>query len=297
MLLFQGVLYGLLAAATFGLIPLFTLPLIKAGYSIPCILFYRFFLGAVAMGIFLRLRHHSLLAGKEDSLRLFILGFVYIISGIPFFTAFHYIDSGLVATLQFSYPVLVVVLMVCFFREKLTVATAAAVLMAVSGAAVLSLNPAGGVANIAGVALALCSAVLTAIYVTGIQVMPLKEASGLCITMYPLLCGSFYSFIYAVWDGSLVLPRTAEDWGCFVLQAVVTCVISNAALVAAVKRIGSTLAAVLGASEPLVAVSIGVLVFHEQFTWRTVLGVACIIGSVLVVMLAPQWRARAARAV
>lgn len=38
----KGFLYGLATSVTFGLIPLFTLPLMKGGMALDSILFYRF---------------------------------------------------------------------------------------------------------------------------------------------------------------------------------------------------------------------------------------------------------------
>ncbi len=76
------------------------------------------------------------------------------------------------------------------------------------------------------------------------------------------------------------------------LQALVTAVISNLALVLAVQRIGSTLAAVLGATEPLTAVLVGIIVFDEASTLTVWCGVALVCLSVALVMLGPQWLAR-----
>ena len=76
------------------------------------------------------------------------------------------------------------------------------------------------------------------------------------------------------------------------LQALVTAVISNLALVLAVQRIGSTLASVLGATEPLTAVLVGILVFEEASTLTVWCGVALVCLSVAVVMLGPQWLRR-----
>lgn len=286
--LLQGAFYGLLAAVTFGLIPLFTLPVIEAGYSVHCILFYRFFLGFIAMALLLRSKNMPILVNRRDSIKLTGLGSLYMLSGIPFFSALAYLDSGVVATVQFSYPVLVVVIMVCFFGEKLKISTACAVLMAFGGVALLSIGDVTGPINATGISLTILSATLTALYVTGLQVIPLQApASGISITIYPFMCGTVFTALFALANGTLEFPRTPEHFMYFALQALVTGVVSNVALVAAVKRIGSTLAAVLGAIEPVVAVSVGVMVFGEAFTAQRGLGAGCIVSSVLVVMLAP----------
>lgn len=45
----KGFAYGILTSATFGLIPLFTLPLMAKGMQFDSILFYRFLFAAIAL--------------------------------------------------------------------------------------------------------------------------------------------------------------------------------------------------------------------------------------------------------
>jgi drug/metabolite transporter (DMT)-like permease len=54
-------------------------------------------------------------------------------------------------------------------------------------------------------------------------------------------------------------------------------------MVKAVKIIGSTPTAILGALEPVTAVTIGVLVFGEILTGRLVAGILLILGSVVLI--------------
>lgn len=56
-------------------------------------------------------------------------------------------------------------------------------------------------------------------------------------------------------------------------------------MVKAVKIIGSTPTAILGALEPITAVSIGVLVFNEVLTTRLVLGIIFILASTTLVAI------------
>lgn len=49
----KGVLLAIISSSTFGLIPLFALPAIREGVGLDSVLFYRFAISAVAVGIFL----------------------------------------------------------------------------------------------------------------------------------------------------------------------------------------------------------------------------------------------------
>ena len=56
----KGVLYAVVSSATFGLIPLFSIPLLHAGMASPTILFYRMLLSAAIM---------AAVAAAESSMR------------------------------------------------------------------------------------------------------------------------------------------------------------------------------------------------------------------------------------
>ena len=60
-------------------------------------------------------------------------------------------------------------------------------------------------------------------------------------------------------------------------------VLSLIFMVKAVKSIGSTPTAIFGALEPVTAVAIGVLVFGEILTGRLIVGIALILGSVILI--------------
>ena len=292
----QGFLYGLASSCSFGLIPLFTLPLMAQGMNTGSILAYRFAISAVVMAVLLVARRQPLLVCFADLWRLAALGFFYATAAITFFFAFRHLDSGVVATLQFSYPVYVVLYMLCFCQEKARWTTFVAMAMSIAGVAMLSLHGGGGGKfSLLGVGVALFSALLNAGYVAGIQATRLRVSSGLTITFFLMLFGALYSTAYALWDGSLMLAQ-GDQWGLLLMLGVVTGVISNLTLVESIRRIGSTLASVLGALEPVTAVSVGVLVFHEAFTWRTCTGTLLIIGAVMLIMLAPRLGRRRAAA-
>lgn len=52
----------------------------------------------------------------------------------------------------------------------------------------------------------------------------------------------------------------------------------------AIKNIGSTPSAILGALEPVTAVVIGVTVFDEAFSLRLAIGIALILSAVIIIV-------------
>ena len=105
---------------------------------------------------------------------------------------------------------------------------------------------------------------------------------------------TFYVFLFSaiiLFAGMLIADITVQPipnrvtLGNLVMLALVPTVVSNLALVRAIKNIGSTLTSVLGAMEPVTAVCVGILIFGEPFTSSIGLGIGLIITAVTVIIL------------
>ncbi len=218
---------------------------------------------------------------------------MYMLAALTFFWSFAYLPSGVAATIHFLYPVMVMLFMVFFFGERFSPVTALGILLALGGVFLLgNASPSQGGITDKGLILALLSALCNALYVTGIFAARLRCANGLIITFWLLLFSTLTSLGNALATDSFQWLASRWQMEQIFLQALVTAVISNLALVLAVQRIGSTLAAVLGATEPLTAVLVGIFVFDEASTLTVWCGVALVCLSVALVMLGPQWLAR-----
>lgn len=293
----MGVLYGLMSSAAFGLIPLFTIPLLACGISADMALVYRFVIATFVMGIILAARGESFRIGPAAFCKISGLALFYMLAVLLFFQAFSYLPSGLVATLQFLYPVMVIVIMVAFFHERLRWQTCLAVLLAVLGVALLSLGapaeaPADAVWNggsiLAGIALSLLAGLFNGLYFVGIKVAKLSRINGLVLTFYVMLAGAVFCIINALFQGGLVFITTPRELLIALLLALVTAVFSNLTLILSIRRVGPTLASILGVMEPVAAMTVGILVFGEPFTIAIAAGCAVIAASVMVALKAPQ---------
>lgn len=299
----SGILLGLFSSTTFGMIPLFTLPLLQAGICAQTALAYRFTIAAVLMWFILTLKKEHYFVDLKTLLKLFLLSALYLMAVIFFFYGFSYLSSGAVATIQFLYPVMVMIIMVLFFHERFTWPIVMALVFAVIGVGLLSsgpelepaLEPGFAHAPILpfgsdvfwGVTLSLLAGLWNALYMVGIQVARLPKITGLVMTFYVMVFGALLSFINAFATNSLQWISSLREISLAFCLAIVTAVISNLTLIMAIKRIGSTLTSILGVMEPLTAVFVGIMVFGEPFTLELSAGVILIIVSVLLVMLLP----------
>lgn len=281
-----GWFWGILSGASFGLIPLFTLPLLAAGVGDDSILFYRFAVGALAAGLMLAVRRKPLKFRPRYTLRLVVLGLLYMASSWLLLWGYDYTTAGVATTIHFLYPVCVVLLMGLFFGERVSKVTMGAVLLAVVGVAMLSASDGGGELSTVGLVIVVLSAVAYGAYIVALKKVDLGGISGLELTFYVLLVTALTFLVkaYAVGEGLERLPD-GTAWVNAVLLGLVPTVVSNFALVRSVAAIGSTPTAILGALEPMTAVAVGVWGFGEPFGVASAVGVVLVVGAVAVVVV------------
>ncbi|MDE5831558.1 MAG: DMT family transporter [Desulfovibrio sp.] len=299
-----GYVLGLISSAAFGMIPLFTLPIMRAGIPAQTALVYRFVIASIIMGVILKLKGEKFSVSPLALLKLFFLSSMYLLAVAFFFSAFSFMSSGAAATIQFLYPVMVMLIMIFFFHERFDWRVGLAVILAVAGVALLSLGPGLEPAldeNSAraarppfgsdlfwGVTLSLLAGLCNGLYFVGIQVASLPKITGLVMTFYVMVFGSFFCLGNALLSSSLVWMDGAFELFMAFMLALITAVISNLTLIMAIRRVGSTLASILGVMEPLTAVIAGILVFGEAFTLQLMVGVVLVLISVILVVLNPS---------
>ncbi|WP_297628469.1 DMT family transporter [uncultured Rikenella sp.] len=285
----RGIAYALISSATFGLIPLFTVPILSAGtMSGPSILFYRFGLATILIGLIGAMRGKSFRINFRQGTKLVVLGWFYAATSMWLLESYSMIPSGVATTIHFLYPVLVTLIMVTFYHEPKSIWIFGASAVSIAGVALL--NWTGGAVSYEGIATALLTVVTYSIYIVGVNKSGIGRMDPIPLTFYILLAGALMFATHAEMTTGIELVRDGRTAFNLLVLALVSTVISDLTLVMAVERVGSTIVSVLGSLEPLVAVLVGVFWFSEPFGWKGALGLSLIIGSVVVVILQTEKR-------
>ena len=278
-------MYGVATSVTFGLIPLFTLPLMRAGLETDSILFYRFVTATVALGLMMAVKKENFALPWHDVPIVVALAALYMGSAQFLLYGYEVMGAGVATTLHFTYPVFVTLLMLLLFRERASWVTWMAVVLAIGGVARLSLNGAELRLPLMGVVVILLSAVAYASYIIAVNKSRVKDLHSRKLAFYVFLfTTAMFAVKNAAGEGVQPLP---DVWAAVnvVMLAVAPTVISNITLLLAVRNIGGTLTSILGALEPVTAVCIGALVFGEAFTFSEAVGIALILVAVVLVIL------------
>lgn len=281
---FKGFLYGALAASTYGLNPLFTLPLYADGVGADTVLFYRYGIGMLMLAFLMKLKGLSFALRREELVPLVMMGLLFAFSSLTLFLAYNHMDAGIASTILFIYPVLVAILMAVFFKEKVSVITAISILMAFTGISLLYKGEGGETLSLVGVLLVFISSLTYAIYIIGVNRSVLKDMPTMKLTFYVLLFG--WSVFVVRLKFCTEIDAISEPWLWLnpVCLALFPTVISLVTMTKSIHYIGPTFAAILGALEPVTALIIGVMVFGEKLTPRIMLGIALVLIAVMLII-------------
>lgn len=280
----KGYLCGIGAAVCYGTNPLGALYLYEDGINANSVLFYRFALAVVMLGMLMAARRKSLKVSRRELSLLCALGVVFSTSSITLYFSFCFMDAGIASTLLFVYPVMVAVIMALLFKERLPAVSVFAIMLTLSGIAMLYHGDGGATLSTRGVMLVMFSSLSYAVYIVVVNKSPLRMSS-MKLTFYVLFFGMLTvltnSFITGLHIQMLTTPRM---WSCAFMLALLPTVFSLVLMTISVHETGSTPTAVMGALEPLTAVVIGVAVFGEQLTPRLAAGIVLILTAVIMII-------------
>lgn len=280
----KGYIYGLLSSSSFGLIPLFSLPLMLSGMSTATILLYRFGFASLMVGMILLLRRQSFAISLKQLSRVFLLGSMYFCTAFLLQLGYHYMASGTATVLHFLYPIFTALIMFIFFRQRLGRLAQMAILMAVVGVGLMSGIDTGSPLSPTGAFVVLTSAVGYALYIIIVNKSGVSEIPPLLLNFYILSIATLYYIGYSIIMGGFRLPMDGYEWSNAILLALIPTVLSNLFLVRAIPIIGSTPTSVMGALEPLTAVLVGIFVFGEPLHPSGLVGIILVLSAVLLLV-------------
>ena len=284
----KGYAYGVLASVSYGLNPLFALPLYGAGLLVDSVLFYRYMFALLFLALVMKASGQSFAVKRQEILPLAVMGLLFSFSSLFLFESFNYMDAGIASTILFMYPVLVAVIMAVFFKERLSLLKMASIATAFVGISMLYKGEGGATLSLTGVCFVLMSSLTYALYIVGVNRSSLKEMPGMKLTFYAILFGSLV-YVVRLRGGMDLQPlEGVAQWANALGLAIFPSLLSMVTIAKSIRCIGATPAAILGALEPLTALFVGVVVFHERLTGGNVVGILLILFAVTLIVVGPR---------
>lgn len=283
----KGFAAGILAAVFYGTNPLGTLPLYADGINSGSVLFYRYGISVITFIIWLLLRGESLKIKWGHAIKLAILGVMFSMSSLTLYESFHYMNAGVASTILFSYPIMTALIMVMFYHERINWRTTFAILLAISGIALLYRGGGNGGTTLSaiGVILVLFSSLLYALYIVYVKQFKVEGMSSEKFTAWIIFFGWIALIIFMHFKGERLQLLHGTQWLWGIQLAWLPTVGSLFLINIAIKLIGATPTAIMGAIEPVTAVAISCCLFGEEFTLRLFCGIVLILSAVILIIL------------
>ena len=280
-----GYIAGILSGITYGMNPLFGVPVLNKGLDVNSLLFYRYGMAVLLMLVFM------LIAGKQLKINwkqfglMTIVGTLFTLCSITLFISYKFIPSGIATSVLYVYPIMVAVIMM-FFGQRPNWQTWVSIFAGVAGAVLLSLNGEGGLIDWRGIVLVVLSGLCYTLFIIIVnQSKEVKALPNLTLTFYCFLIGAIVLFFFTQCGSNLNRMPSSWCWLNVVGLAILPTALATITLAAATKAIGATKTSVMGILEPLTAIFIGVAAFHEPFTLNVAIGVVLILFSILFMIL------------
>lgn len=280
----KGYLLGALSAASYGINPL-AVNLYNDGFNTDSVLFYRYALAIVFIGILMLLQGESFKINRKETLQLLFMGILMSVSSISLFESYNYIDVSIASTLLFVYPALVTIIMMLFYKERPSISIVLALLGVGLGITLLNKGEVSSSQNIFGVSIVILSSLTYAIYIVMTQKSStLRNLSSLKLSFYALTFGILL-FVARMICGNELHPLTnMSHYGYVITLALFPTLISLTAMAKAIKYVGPTPTAIMGALEPVTAVILGIIILGERPSICTYIGMIIIVASITLII-------------
>lgn len=280
----KGYLLGALSAASYGINPL-AVNLYNDGFNTDSVLFYRYALAIVFIGILMLLQGESFKINRKETSQLLFMGILMSVSSISLFESYNYIDVSIASTLLFVYPALVTIIMMLFYKERPSISIVLALLGVGLGITLLNKGEVSSSQNIFGVSIVILSSLTYAIYIVMTQKSStLRNLSSLKLSFYALTFGILL-FVARMICGNELHPLTnMSHYGYVITLALFPTLISLTAMAKAIKYVGPTPTAIMGALEPVTAVILGIIILGERPSICTYIGMIIIVASITLII-------------
>ena len=288
-----GILCAVLSAVCYGTNPFGALPLYEEGVNTATVLAHRFGLAVILLAVIMIIKRIDFKVTRREFKVLFSLGVLFAASSITYYQSFHFMDAGIASTILFVYPVMVAVIMALFFKEKVTSMTVMAIVLSLVGIGLLYKGGAGVSLSVIGIVLCILSSLAYAIYIIVVNQSDIKMSS-FKVTFYAMLVCEITLILYSFTSPELYLHMlpSPRAWSFAVWLSIVPTILSLVFMTVAVNHVGATPTAILGALEPLTAVTIGVIIFGETLTPRLIVGILFILFAVMLVVIGKDFHLR-----
>ena len=283
----RAILLILIASCCFGSLTTLTVFTERSGLPLLPAMFWRYFLAVIIVLLALRRQVIDHLTSRH-AWRLFVVGGLgqAVITYLSL-RALDYLPVGPLAFLFYTYPAWVAIISAVSGREKLTTPRVIALVVAMTGIAVMVGLPKEGEMNTIGLILALGTALLYALYLPALHAVQEKLPAGVS-TFYLLLGVVTAFFVASLFSGEIQVPNSLATWTNVLLLSVIGTTLAFGALISGLRVLGPVRTSIVSTVEPFFTALLGILLLGEALSRGTIIGGIMIAAAVIIL----EWTGR-----
>lgn len=210
---------------------------------------------------------------------------------VCYFRTISIASLSVAAILLYTAPIMVMLMSLAVFKEKLTKRKVAALLMAFLGCIFVTGIGGGGHTPAAAVGLGLVSAFGYGLY-SILGTFVLRRYRPVTVTTYSFLCGGVGALLLCDPPDIYRKVQSAQRPGYVLLlivcTAVVTAVLPYLCYTIGLSSVRASSASIMASIEPVVATIAGCVVFGEALTPLSLAGVALVVGAIVALNIFPD---------
>lgn len=278
----RGSLYAIMSGFLYGFVGYFGVSVVNASISVPNMLFWRFLISSIVIGIIVFIKAKPTKHSRKDMAIAFGNGAIfYGISTMLYFFACPYIGSGLAMVIFFTYPAMVMLLNRFLFGQKIPSIYYFAISIIVIGMC-LFVDRNEMEFDLWGIVLSILSAFFYASYIVSSKKISTlsPNLSSLMVCLGCLVTSLFFSLT----TNSFALPATLHVWFHLFGISIVATTIPLLLLLYSLNYISSDKASILSVLEPIFVLIFGVTLLGEPMKMQYFLGVVIVLTGALLTL-------------
>lgn len=278
----KGILFIMLSAIAFGIMPILAKLSYRGGANTYTALLLRFFFATIMLLCYLKSKGISMKLERKQLFIVLIIGvFGFALTACSLFMSYNYISIGMATMIFYTYPAMVTLLSYVFYKEKVYARKSLSLGISLIGIYIL-IDKGSVTFNLKGIILAGTASGLYSLYVLGASLKEVKAINSYVLTFYISCASAAVMFILAITTENFNMQISFYGLVSILLLALISTVVALMAFLEGVRIIGPSKAAIFSTLEPIVALILGTLILGEPISSRIIVGSIMIVVSIII---------------
>lgn len=281
----QGTILVALSGMLYGVMGYLGTQLFHENFSIPTMLFWRFFIASLWMLLTLAIAKKNIFQNNDDRatiMRTFILGTLsYCGASSFYFLASQHIGTGAAMVIFFSYPIFVALFTWVLSTWRMNKHALLSLFAVVIGLILLK-GRGENALNLAGILFAMLASLSYAAYIYSNQ-HSAKTIDSRLLTLLVCLGNTILFLIISLKTNNFVLPASFHAWFYILSLGIIATALPIQLLLDGLKYISPIKASILSVLEPVVTILVGIILLNESLSYLQTFGVIIVLLGALLI--------------